>query len=812
MPYGKVGKGCLIGLFSDEADMIYYETPRPPLSLSEFMNYGLEQSEQYWRRHEPPDIWHHDEARLNDIAVEKYSSGATPTIRAKNANRNWWRLPSNMTSEMRAYFDQEWDRRINGIWILINGEPTYLTGQHYTYIQHWWLQVGMYPIYKDRNRMDFYAFKSVERDIFCLGLVEPKHRRSNHTSIGAFLGWEISSRMQGGHFAIGSIGKTGAKKVFTDKVVPGWNRLVPFFRPLSPTGTNPVTDIVMDVPSKTGRSKGDVKDGEIGHQARIWYGPNGDGVTEPLNGDHINFLLRDEPGSENDLNINDQWGVLKKCLDTPYPMAPGKAYYPSTRESVKEPYTAAWETMCRDSAISTMKNAGASQTKSGMWLLFLPCFEGHTKLQFIGKFGESIVTKPTSEQVEWLLYNRVPDDENARSEWRKQYEIGGAYEYELQQRVNTKNDPAEIRRMPFTLEEVFATVNPACEFDTEMINANKTFLNTHYRGDKSWLDHLTVQVRLEYVGDIEKGDVYAVEDKKGAFLWNRKYLPVERTLVPGATKHKVDLNGDGGELALKLRIFANNVARSGPRQGMREKFGNVKPITDSGRDHESNTHILIGMDPQGLAQIDQRSKTLSKASSHGFYPYREEIDGEWTEEMEKDPKFAEDWVTHAFIFEYLHHPKEPEVHHSDMLKAAIFLNARILIEKQTSPQFIKYMRDRDCEGFLIRDKAWAKDKSKSVPGLASSQYVIKMYVDRLRSWIKRFCYPNKCPFPRTMEQWMQMDPGDMEKFDAGVSSGYALLAAQPGELRIPTKTNNLPQEEPKGQITLASVYNALRRR
>lgn len=809
MPYGEVEVEWLIGQARDERDRIRFrlENP-PPMDVTKIAYHDLPKSEQYFRRGKRPDCW--DPKVLREIAKREYSTGKTDKQREdpNYTNFNWWRVYENMTPEMADYFDQEWDRRNNGFWFFNNGQATWMTGAHYMFVTHWWLKIGQYPNYKDRNLMDFYAWRAMEMDPSSLGLLTPKHRRSNHTTIACYLGFEYVSRTPGTHFAIQSHGEKGAKTNFRDKVVPGWARLVPFFQPLSSSGDNPEESIIMERISRTGSKKGFQHDGEDVLNSKIFSAPNGNGVKEPLDGEALHRYVRDEPGKEDALDILLQWGIMRRTLGRR-----AKAFFCSTRESVKAPYTDKFWKLYQQSLLSIAIDKGSDKTESGLRALFIPCYVGHSiegmLEMFTGKHGESIVHKPDPETKAWLLENRCFPEERKR--WSEIYDRGGAYEYELAQRILNNNDPAEKRRMPFTIEEVFATVNAACDFDIKMTNAAKAKLESHYKGGKSWQDHLTVRGRLEWVADIEKGDVVFVEDKNGPFLWNRRYLPVPKSAT--APKPKTDLHGDGGALAHELRIWSNNVERDPPRQGREhyERHGCVRPKTDSNRyGFEDLTHIVVGMDPQKLAQIDQRAKTISKASSHGLYPYRQDIDGEWTEEIEAEPSFAEDWKTNAFIFEYIHHPKEPAVHHADMLKVAIFLNAKILFESQI-PTFRDYMRQMGCAGFLIHDRAWAKDKTKSVPGLASSPYIIMKYVSRLTSWIKRFCYANKCPFPETLEQWMQMDPGDMEKFDAGVSSGYAALAAQPEELRIPTKTNNLHATPPEGQITVQSVRALLNR-
>ena len=183
MTYGRVPRKFLLGQAKDERDKIPYEVPAPPIDVSKIANFDLPKSEQYFRVGKPPKCWDYDE--LVRIAKREYSSGVTDIQRnsPKYTNFHWYRVYDNLTPEMREYFDQEWDRRNHGYWFFNNGVATYLTGQHYTFLTHWWLEDNILPAYKDRNLMDFYAWKAAEQDPMCYGLIVPKHRRSNHHCI-----------------------------------------------------------------------------------------------------------------------------------------------------------------------------------------------------------------------------------------------------------------------------------------------------------------------------------------------------------------------------------------------------------------------------------------------------------------------------------------------------------------------------------------------------------------------------------------------------------------------------------------------------
>ena len=49
-----------------------------------------------------------------------------------------------------------WDWRLNGLWIMINGKPTYMDGWHFFYCGFWTIDIGL-PQYRDRDRRWFIA-------------------------------------------------------------------------------------------------------------------------------------------------------------------------------------------------------------------------------------------------------------------------------------------------------------------------------------------------------------------------------------------------------------------------------------------------------------------------------------------------------------------------------------------------------------------------------------------------------------------------------------------------------------------------------
>jgi hypothetical protein len=98
------------------------------------------------------------------------------------------------------YFDQElekirerfWQHRLCGIWVYINGKPTYLTGSYFKYLNCCPIDVG-YPAYRDTDRRFYYVWEYCVEDERCAGLVDIERRR-----MGKCLGKDTPIRMYDG--------------------------------------------------------------------------------------------------------------------------------------------------------------------------------------------------------------------------------------------------------------------------------------------------------------------------------------------------------------------------------------------------------------------------------------------------------------------------------------------------------------------------------------------------------------------------------------------------------------------------------------
>lgn len=785
----KIPKKALIGVAENVLDRIPFNIPAPPEDITKVLYWNLPKEDQYWRR--DPNLmceeWSSDEELLNEIAAERFSY--EKVINGKKTiivNTNWWRNPDNMTPRMLEDFEREWDRRHNGIWFFNNGELTYLTGQHYLFLQHGILEGGERPIYKDRNMMDFYAMRAGQDSASCDGVITPKHRRGNLTSISCVVGVDNTTRTRGANMAILSNGKGNAELAYQEKILPFWHGLPPFFRPFSRSASEGKAGIEMYPASKMGASKKIRFKEDDPLYSSIRPYANGDGKNEPLDSKKYHVVIRDESGKEDLLSVLAQWIIIRKCLKLP-DGSRGFAIYPSTRSDLKK-HANEFELLCNQSRRSLMFQSLVRETPSGMWYYFIPCFVGHTEIQFTGKYGESIVTKPTPEQREWLLANRVPNNEESQEKWRTIYDLGGAYEYELALELNRANNQEERRMMPFTEDDVFAVASSDAQFPLEKINPLIKELKTPFQGTKTLAEVLTIRGNLHWVSHF-KGDVYFKPDEKGKFLFNRAYLPVEYGPAGWNIPDGKAAEQWGGEVAMRLGIRANDVVRYDPRFGVDEKVGKIKP--------SDRSWINISLDPQKVGHVEgQETKGLSQASAHAFYPYNPLIDGQWTNKEDAIEGYFEEWDSHAYVLEYLIFPKGAAIVQEDMLMLCIFLNAKILFERQVGG-LEEYFRIHGASDFLLDDKPW-KSPSSNTPirkGYHQDVNYQGIILNRLLAYCDKHLYAKRMPFLRTLTQFALFKADQFTKFDAVVSSGTNLMAWSPNDLMDKKKYAKLQAEE-----------------
>ena len=170
----------------------------------------------------------------------------SPTLLPKQLKRiqsifHWHETSPAFKSEWVDYIEQEFDRREQGYWFLNNGNPVYITGTHYMYLQWTKIDVGN-PDFREANRIFYIFWEACKADKRSFGMCYLKIRRSGFSFMSSCEGVNQATITRDAR--IGILSKTGsdAKKMFTDKVVPISNNYPFFFKPIQDGMDKPKTE------------------------------------------------------------------------------------------------------------------------------------------------------------------------------------------------------------------------------------------------------------------------------------------------------------------------------------------------------------------------------------------------------------------------------------------------------------------------------------------------------------------------------------------------------------------------------------------
>ena len=140
----------------------------------------------------------------------------------------------------------QWTYRENGMWFYNNGNIEYVTGLHWFYLTHWYIDTGL-PKFIDADRDFFYLWDYVVNKKNCFGLATIENRRAGKTFRGTCILYEGTSKTKEVHSGIQSKTNEDAGRVF-DKLIKCWRKIHPIFKPYDIGESVPKTELVFDEP------------------------------------------------------------------------------------------------------------------------------------------------------------------------------------------------------------------------------------------------------------------------------------------------------------------------------------------------------------------------------------------------------------------------------------------------------------------------------------------------------------------------------------------------------------------------------------
>ena len=382
----------------------------------------------------------------------------------------WNDMPREFKSQWVDYIEQEFDRRENGFWFMNNGEPTYITGTHYMYLQWTKIDVGA-PEFRESNRIFYIFWEACKADKRSFGMCYLKNRRSGFSFMSSCE--TVNTATLAKNARVGILSKTGsdAKKMFTDKVVPISTNYPFFFKPIQDGMDRPKTELSYRVPASkiTKKNMYDNEENELEGLDTTIDWKNTD--ENSYDGEKLLLLVHDESGKwQRPENILNNWRVTKTCLRLGSRIT-GKCMMGSTSNALDKGGEN-FKKLFLDSNVEKRNSNG--QTKSGMYSLFIPMewnMEG-----FINEYGHPMFDAGKNSQGDKVDIGVVKYWENEVS--------------------SLKNDADALnefyRQFPRTQSHAFRDESKASLFNLtkicQQIDYNDGLIKEHFitRGSFSW--------------------------------------------------------------------------------------------------------------------------------------------------------------------------------------------------------------------------------------------------------------------------------------------------------------------------------------
>jgi hypothetical protein len=408
---------------------------------------------------------------------------------------DWREYPEDFKEQWYEYINEEFRRREEGFWYINKDKPTYITGNHYMYLQWSKIDVGQ-PDFREANRLFFIFWTAVHADARCYGMCYLKNRRSGFSFMASGVTVDMATISSDSRFGILSKSGADAKKMFTDKVVPISVNYPFFFKPIQDGMDRPKTELAYRVPASkfTRRSIVSTEQTEdlTGLDTTIDWKNTGDNAYD---GEKLRLLVHDESGKwERPNNIQNNWRVTKTTLRLGSRII-GKCMMGSTSNALDKG-GANFKKLFYDSDV-TKRNANG-QTRSGLYSLFIPMewnYEG-----YIDSYGHPVFDTP-KDLVKGP--HGTPITTGVIEYW--QNEVDG-----LKQDQDALNE--FYRQFPRTEEHAFRD-----EAKSSLFNLTKIYEQIDWNADIKRSSVIT-QGSFQWSGGIKDTTVIFVPNKNGRFF------------------------------------------------------------------------------------------------------------------------------------------------------------------------------------------------------------------------------------------------------------------------------------------------------
>jgi hypothetical protein len=503
--------------------------PDPP-PMEQTVNYGRPKKEQKWERQELPDFFE---------TVEYNKTGDLI-----------------LTPQQEEYAAAEVDRCKRGVWVWIGGKLRYFPPKYYFFLQYYMLEDGIFPEFREADRLYFLFLMHWERIDWCLGNARTKKRRQGASSQSCSNLLYEAIFYKNSNCGLISKTKDDSKDTFTQMVTAAYRQLPAFLKPKQVNKEDSVTELVFAHKSQT------VKEGvarvvkqDEGHNSRINYRAP---VLNAYDRGRMSRVLLDEGGKlPKETPASQLLSIISKTLVKGVKRV-GWIDMPSTTNDLEKGGGAEF--------LKVWKMADQTKrrpTLNRLVRFFQPAYEAYEG--YIDEYGDSVIDAPTEEQYEYLVSKWVRRDEETgeiTSELSEEdIRLGARYYVQVKRRegLEGRELEEETRMNPCTEDEAFASDDKDCVFNAGNIRKRRKQLEDTPVFKRHGVFYRGMDGKAHY-REFSKEEI-----KNDSFHW-------KLTQLPPAGKENLSEKVDGQTRPGRMRVGSIAVDSYSNSQGGR-KYG-----------------------------------------------------------------------------------------------------------------------------------------------------------------------------------------------------------------------------------------------
>lgn len=637
--------------------------------------------------------------------------------------------------EKEAFIEREHHRRSHGMWYFIKGEPVYITGVFYYFMNYWTVQTGKSTKFHMGDWKFFTIWMHVVMSPWIYGLLVFKCRRVGDTEKGLCIVYEYATRVKN---TINQLydcrTETDMKKTFK-RLKKAHKNMVWFMKPVTkfedPQSSFEFTEGVTK--QNLAQSYIDDKGAYIASnfeypslESEITYYTNEGGAD----GARVGRQHVDEFGKFNQIDPTSLWALSKKALeDDREGELIGKSLFTSTIEELVNGKTLSTAKKMWDNADpATLDDLG--RTVSGLIRIVRGALDREKPDRF-GHVDEEKAINKIMEHQAFLIKNKKWID---------------LISYKRQNCLDIK--------------DVFSNISKGSPFNLENINNRHNELtydkmDSFVQGNLGWVDG-----KRPVLGDPDRTNknckVFFQPHEKGR--WHISAHPKDFGLEENSQKSFARIPVPGN-----TRFFSCG----------------IDPVSYKGNLDADDRSLA------GLAIKRNLDHRIDNPTNTDLYDEKgEPIDG------------GRFFKTNRYCCVYWYRHDNPSDNYNDWLLSMVYYGTDFLIEKNHSAGFNNYL---ESMGFLeyYQEKSGMKNHrgQEEKEGLTAGEKVIENYFSAITVLTEQFC--NTIDMPIITEQLQTMEYDTRTKHDLGVAIGYCEIAANSKVVDI-IKQNEYEEEEGEG--------------